>query len=323
MTLFEAARQAGLVESLTKAAATRVARFVAMVDGLTEHAGGSLEQLLGLAITTSGYRDHLAESGLEEDLERLANIEELLTVAREFDERHPEQGCIEKFLEETALVGDTDDWESQVDRVTLMTLHAAKGLEFPVVFLIAAEEGLLPHERSRDNADELEEERRLMFVGLTRAQEKLQISLARRRDFRGVRRLTIPSQFLIELPRNEMEIAESTHIESYDEYDHEYDHESVYEYDQTDFRVEEDRSEMSPVELAAAVAPAKTVETEPNFDPEQFRVGMPVTHPEYGLGKITALSGSRSKRTATINFVTAGQRKFRLQESPLRPAGRT
>ncbi|MEK6248247.1 MAG: UvrD-helicase domain-containing protein, partial [Planctomycetales bacterium] len=114
LTLFEAARQSGLVESLTKAAATRVARFVTMVDQLCEHAGGSLEPLLGQAITESGYQDHLADSGLEEDQDRLANIEELLTVAREFDERHPEQGGLEQFLEETALVGDTDDWESQV-----------------------------------------------------------------------------------------------------------------------------------------------------------------------------------------------------------------
>ena len=87
-----------------------------------------------------------------------------------------------------------------------MTLHSSKGLEFPVVFLVAAEEGLLPHERSRDMPDQLEEERRLMFVGITRAQQELQISLARYRDFRGRRMMTIPSCFLMELPREEMEL---------------------------------------------------------------------------------------------------------------------
>ena len=120
-----------------------------------------------------------------EDEERLANIQELLTVAREFDERHPGTGHLEAFLEETTLVNDTDDWETPPDRVTLMTLHASKGLEFPVVFIVAVEEGLLPHERSQSSPDQVEEERRLFFVGITRAQEELQISTAAERDFRG------------------------------------------------------------------------------------------------------------------------------------------
>jgi DNA helicase-2/ATP-dependent DNA helicase PcrA len=91
-----------------------------------------------------------------------------------------------------------------------MTLHAAKGLEFPVVFIVALEQGLLPHERSTQDAKELEEERRLLFVGITRAQEDLQLSLARNREFRGVRRMTVPSTFLMELPRQEMRVAEPT-----------------------------------------------------------------------------------------------------------------
>ena len=90
--------------------------------------------------------------------------------------------------------------------MTLMTLHASKGLEFPVVYLTAVEEGILPHERSREHPEQLEEERRLMFVGITRAQQELQISTARYRDFRGQRKLTIPSSFLMELPRGEMDV---------------------------------------------------------------------------------------------------------------------
>ena len=90
--------------------------------------------------------------------------------------------------------------------MTLMTLHASKGLEFPVVYVTAVEEGLLPHERSREHPEQWEEERRLLFVGITRAQQELQLSLARYRDFRGQRKSTIPSSFLMELPRMEMDV---------------------------------------------------------------------------------------------------------------------
>ena len=167
---------------------------------------GPVEEILGLVLSETGYQRQLRESEDEEDQERLANIEELLTVARDFDQRHGAAGRLEAFLEETCLVNDTDAWQTDADRVTLMTLHASKGLEFPVVYLTAVEEGLLPHERSREHPEQLEEERRLMFVGITRAQQELQISIARYRDFRGQRKLTIPSSFLMELPRGEMEL---------------------------------------------------------------------------------------------------------------------
>jgi len=120
----------------------------------------------------------LAESNDEEDQERLANIEELLTAARQFDERHPGEGGLEAFLEDACLTNETDAWEAANDRVTLMTLHASKGLEFPAVFIVALEEGLMPHERSHQEDELLEEERRLFFVGITRAREELHLSRA-------------------------------------------------------------------------------------------------------------------------------------------------
>ena len=171
-------------------------------------AAAPVEEILGTVLVETGYKEQFSGSENEEDQERLANIEELLTVAREFDERRGGEHSLEQFLEEASLTGETDDWESESDRVTLMTLHASKGLEFPVVFLVAAEQGLLPHERSADRLDEIEEERRLLFVGITRAMEELQISLVQYRDFRGRRRMAVPSPFLMELPRGEMEIIE-------------------------------------------------------------------------------------------------------------------
>ncbi len=212
--LLEAARRS--VPEIGPRPTARLARFVEMFDRLAAALGGSVEELLGLVLSETGYQKQLRESNDEEDQQRLANIEELLTVARDFDERRgfstgqadrpSASSHLEAFLEETCLVNDTDAWETDADRVTLMTLHASKGLEFPVVFLTAVEEGILPHERSREHRDQLEEERRLMFVGITRARQELQLSTARYRDFHGQRKLTIPSSFLMELPRAEMEI---------------------------------------------------------------------------------------------------------------------
>jgi DNA helicase-2/ATP-dependent DNA helicase PcrA len=204
-TLLEAARESGLVESLAKKTTVRVARFVAMFDRLGLLTARPVEEILGNVLTETGYGEMLSKSESEEDQERLANVEELLTAAREFDQRHPGQGHLEEFLEESCLVNDTDAWEAADDRVTLMTLHASKGLEFPAVFLIALEQGLIPHERSANSADDLEEERRLLFVGITRAREELTMSRAGRRVFRGREIMTVPSQFTFEMPREEMD----------------------------------------------------------------------------------------------------------------------
>lgn len=206
MAPLAAARESGLIEGLPKRAAVSVAKFVAMYDELVSLAAGPVEEILGTVLARSGYREYLQDSGTEEDEQRLANIEELLTAARQFDENFFGEGALEQFLEEAALVNDTDAWSEDDDAVTLMTLHASKGLEFPVVFVVALEEGLIPHQRSTDSPQEYEEERRLLFVGITRAKEELHLSWARYRDFRGQRRLTIPSPFMLEFPRDEMEL---------------------------------------------------------------------------------------------------------------------
>jgi DNA helicase II / ATP-dependent DNA helicase PcrA len=207
-SMLDAAREAGLIEGLTKRAAVAVARFVATIDHLSLVRSASVEMVIRAVLEETGYRAMLKESDDTDDQERLANVEELLTAAREFDEHNPGPDQLENFLEQACLVNDTDAWEVDDDRTTLMTIHAAKGLEFPVVFIIAVEEGLLPHERSREDAAALEEERRLLFVAITRAREELQLSLVRQRDFRGSSRYVVPSQFLMELQHEELEMTE-------------------------------------------------------------------------------------------------------------------
>lgn len=300
-----------------------------------------VEVILGHVLTESGYRDALAQSDDAEDEERLANIEELLTSAREFDRETPEGNYLEAFLEQISLVSDTDDWEEETDKVTLMTLHAAKGLEFPVVFIVAAEEGLMPHERSREDPAQLEEERRLLFVGITRGEEELEISLSQRREFRGSLRYSVPSQFLMELPREEMDVVEpglsqGRRFGGRGDFADEFSQHAAEQYDEsrTQAAVSRDRSEpaVESTSTTSRIGPlttaAQLVENGPRrdvaADPEVFVLDMVVTHPEYGLGKIVALSGSREKRTATVQFATgAGQRKFRLDKSPLQPVKKT
>ncbi len=137
ITLLEAARKAGLIDSIPKRSATQVARFVALYDNLCIKATATVEDLLLHLLEVIEYREFLERSADEsQDNSPLANLDELITAAVEFDRQHPEDGSVEGFLEQIALVSSTDDWEDNSDKVTLMTLHASKGLEFPGVFII-------------------------------------------------------------------------------------------------------------------------------------------------------------------------------------------
>jgi DNA helicase-2/ATP-dependent DNA helicase PcrA len=334
LPLLEAARQAGRIESIKARPAGLLAKFVVLFDRLSAAVVGPIEEVLGLVLTETGYQKQLRESEDEDDQQRLANIEELLTVARDFDERKGEAGQLEAFLEETSLVNDTDAWETDSDRVTLMTLHASKGLEFPVVYLTAVEEGILPHERSREHPEQLEEERRLMFVGITRAQQELQLSTARYRDFRGQRKLTIPSSFLMELPRGEMDVdwagVKDPISEPWQE-DMALGDSCEDDFgDDEEYASQEHHEESSvppawtprPISLTTAAAMANGGEPVAPLAPDAFRQGMLVLHDVYGLGQIIALSGSGESRKATVDFASpAGRKKFLLAESNLRPVG--
>lgn len=343
LPLLEAARHAPRIAGLARRAVATLEQFVAMLDRLAALSACPMEELLGHVLAESQYKARFEHSNDEQDQQRLANIDELLTVAREFDGRDPHPRPLCDFLEELSLVGDTDDWQSASDRVTLMTLHAAKGLEFPVVFLIACEQGLLPHERSRDQPEQLEEERRLMFVGMTRAQEELQLSRAVYRDFRGQHRMTVPSQFLMELPRAEMECRDEAATAFRDP-----TCQWVPEPSEPGFSVESSADEIQHEPAAAGepkptgpgvppgqneklrglpagvrVVTAADLAGGPAFrppSPEDFYQGMTVLHPEQGIGVIVALSGQGVQRTATVDFRSTGQRqKFLIATSGLRP----
>ncbi len=157
-----------------------------------------LPELLDEALEASGYRAMLAD-GSEDGEERWANLLELRSVTTRYDDLEPAD-ALDRLLEETALVADQDSYAGDADAVTLITLHAAKGLEFPVVFIAGLEEGLFPHSRALDDERQLEEERRLAYVGITRAKRRLFLSHAWRRATWGMGQAAVPSRFLLEIP---------------------------------------------------------------------------------------------------------------------------
>jgi DNA helicase-2/ATP-dependent DNA helicase PcrA len=198
----------------------------ARIDALSPRAGGAIQAFVKLmesfqnAARQSGVRAAMEtvyqRSGLEAMLKKLdpteeneiPNVGELISSAAEYDREHPD-GSTADYLAAVSLVSDADRFEGAGGAVTLMTLHAAKGLEFPVVAIIGLEEGCLPHSRARDDVKELEEERRLCFVGITRARERLILSNAAWRTIRGRREPTIASPFLAEMPPDMLEIIDS------------------------------------------------------------------------------------------------------------------
>ncbi|MCC7476273.1 MAG: UvrD-helicase domain-containing protein, partial [Pirellulales bacterium] len=338
LPLLQAARNAWQIDGFSKGTAAKVAAYVEIIDQITATVHGDLEEIIGTVLEASGYSASLAQSDDEQDQNRLANIEELLTDARQFDEQNPGGGKLEEYLERSWLVNETDNWDTDTDKVTLMTLHAAKGLEFPVVFIVAVEDGLLPHERVGQHPDELEEERRLAFVGLTRAKEELQLSYAVTRDFRGVRRHTIPSTFLMEMPRGEMERLggeDAFDTVSFNPWGDDFDEDDgddSWDFQLEDAAVETELGNPRPqtpatqpairiaataITTAAALDRADSPPPQllPRISPDAFKQGMTVTHPEYGPGKIIALSGSGKNRRATIQFATVGQKKIILAHS--------
>ena len=198
------AAASGELPGLAPRTRNALAEFAVLVRRLRTRVGiVGLPELLDEALEASGYRAMLAD-GSEDGEERWANLLELRAVTTRYDDLAPDD-ALDRLLEETALVADQDSYEGDADAVTLITLHAAKGLEFPVVFIAGLEEGLFPHSRALDDEKELEEERRLAYVGITRAKRRLYLSHAWRRATWGMGQATVPSRFLMEIPAELMD----------------------------------------------------------------------------------------------------------------------
>ena len=212
ITLWEAARRTVRgtapgegTPGITGAIRTGLTEFVDLVEDLAAFAADrSARDVLLRAIDRTGYRRMLEAEGTDEAYARLENLEELGAVAQEVEALNGD-GSLEAFLGHLALQTEVDTFEERPDRVTLMTLHSAKGLEFPVVVLAGLEEGLFPHMRALEDDVDLAEERRLCYVGMTRARQRLLLTYARQRTTYGTSRPSLPSRFLTEIPAEAVE----------------------------------------------------------------------------------------------------------------------
>ena len=215
LSFFEAVKKSGNIESLSKAPKAKLAVFYSLLDQFRKDLVGQVAPLAERVFKESGLEESLRAAGADGQ-SAVENVNELISGAADYDQQAEEPSLID-YLHQISLFSDTDAYDTAIDRVALMTLHAAKGLEFGHVFIVGVEEGLLPHERSNaaENDDEMEEERRLFFVGITRAKVGLAISYAHYRTIRGQYLRTIPSPFLFELGVDFIERVEE------DEYDEE------------------------------------------------------------------------------------------------------
>ena len=200
-SFWEVLQNVGKISQLQARARTKLAEFASLLVSLrSQKESLTITEITRAVLERTGYEKMLEEDRSQESQDRLSNVRELLTVTQSF-EAESETPTLSGFLEQVALVSDMDSLDESAEAVTLMTLHAAKGLEFPVVFLVALEEGLFPHVRSMDKQAELEEERRLCYVGITRAKEELYLTRAERRTLFGGVTYNPPSRFLREIPK--------------------------------------------------------------------------------------------------------------------------
>jgi DNA helicase-2/ATP-dependent DNA helicase PcrA len=313
--------------------------------------------LLEAVLERTGYRQWLADDGIDEEGEdRLANVEELLTAAQQLDTSYPDRPSedggadtdpLGAFLETTALVADTDVWDPTSERVALMTFHAAKGLEFPVVYLVAMEDGILPHERSLDHPEQLEEERRLVFVGITRGMQEVHASCARIRDYRGTRRISAPSIFLTEMTGSETELtgteAPLSGAIAIDDFfasepsrsrRPDVDDASQLVAGPADEDISQDLSDDNPSLRAARPLrerPSRSLAFQTAADLAErlgggpkprhtFTAGQRVRHADYGEGVLSGISGTGPRSVGTVIFDgPAGTRTFILGHGALEP----
>lgn len=268
---------------LADRARVALSRFGLLIQDLREKAGSyAPSALLEHLLAASGYAALYEHSDDREDEARRENLQELISSAREFERRNAEGATVAEYLDTVALATNEDIVDGK-GAITLSTLHAAKGLEFPAVFIVGLEEGYLPHGQSVEDPEELEEERRLLYVGMTRAKDELTLTLAGRRLVYGRVQMRTPSRFLDEIPAE----------------------------------ILEERQERPP---ARPTIFDRGIEPEEHEAAGTLSRGRRVRHPRYGYGVILSQEGSGEETRLTVFFDRAGRKKFVARYADLTPA---
>ena len=316
----EACRRVDEISLLNGRAKGAVAGFNQVMIALEGHLadGATPARMVELAAQESGYRAELEEESTIEAQGRIENIQELSGAAMETAARDPESG-LAGFLEQVSLVGEQDGYEEEDSTVTLMTLHIAKGLEFPVVFVVGMEDGIFPHFRSMTDQAELEEERRLAYVGITRAQERLYLTHAWSRTLFGQTSYNPPSRFLGEIPVHLVEAKESeTRVQQrsrprYGEQERGGGANGGYTVVGLPGRSGEVAVERGW--KAPSVPPIPKRET------PAVKEGDTVMHERWGEGVIVQMTGNGEDAEATIRFAEVGEKRVLLAYAPLKKVG--
>ena len=292
-SLFMTLTQLHLVDSIKGKTKEKLEEFGILIFTLVaEMEDRTVLDILESILDRTGYLAQLEESTDPQDQARAENIGELLSVAKDFQDTNP-SGTVEDFLEQVALVNDVDSFEQEESKVTLMTLHAAKGLEFPIVFLGGLEEGLFPHSRTLMNPEEVEEERRLAYVGITRAEKELYISNATTRTVFGRTSSYLPSRFIDEIPE---ELVDGLRAKR---------------------KVPDDIKRHVPQHMSVTSRPV----TKPIVRNEviaDWKIGDTAIHSKWGNGKVINVAGEGAGMKLTIEFPTQGVRVVMAKFAPVK-----
>lgn len=303
ITLYEGFERAASSGLLGPSPRGKVAAFVELLQRFRHLAATQLmPELVRTVLEESGYLARLKESRDEEDGERLENLAQLVSAVEEFSSSNPEAGLAD-FLEQVSLVSDLERGETGRPSVTLMTLHAAKGLEFKAVFMVGMEERLFPHVRALDDPDGMEEERRLCYVGMTRARERLYLLNSRRRLIFGQEQANLPSRFLKEIPGELMNSGGQGP-------------------GARDRKIQVDRTPLTH-NLASVVSRAAEVEVVPEPSDEYgngIYVGLKVRHARFGVGTIRKIEGRGDDQKVVVWFADGGPKKLLVRFAGLERA---
>jgi len=299
---------------LGKGPRTKLAGFVSLMGGFAALADTvPLPELAKRIIEDTGYMSRLKEERTEEARDRLANLQELLAALDDFEQTSGEKG-LSAYLEQVALISDVERGERNRNSVTLMTLHSAKGLEFPIVFMTGMEERLFPHVRALDDPEQMEEERRLCYVGMTRARERLYLTNARRRHFYGQEQFNTPSRFLGDIPRELLEVEQEYRTGF-----------GWGERDGGNDRTGDDGGKSRATGWEQAVEESRSADqadTDPEFPDNEVRVvpegdeiyiGMRVRHAKFGPGTIRKMEGMGDNEKVMVWFDKGGPKKLLLR----------